>query len=75
MSTSNSIENRLQRVEEQLAHEQRQVELLNSVITQLHLDFKQFETSNNKRFERLTEMIESDANGAMPDPNEKPPHY
>lgn len=73
MANPRSPELRIQRIEEQLAHEQHTVQQLNDVITNLHLDFKRLSEKFDKLQTRLTELATKQDAGPMPD--EKPPHY
>ncbi len=73
MANPKSPELRIQRLEEQLAHEQHTVQQLNEVVTNLHLDFKRLAEKFDELQTRLTDLAAKQESG--PPPVEKPPHY
>ena len=73
MSQEDSLSERVRQLEELLSHQDRRYEQLNDVVVQLRADYDRMKSGLQRRIDQLESRI--DDRSAMPDPNEKPPHY
>lgn len=73
MSNSDSLDERVQQLEELISHQDHRYEQLNAVLVELRADYDRMKSGLQRRVDQLESRI--DDRTAAHDPDEKPPHY